>query len=108
MNDSRHYLFSPIIIFIIVGLLLLVGVILAHGAINRGFGWSRWLHGTLSASVAKTAFLPAPDYVVNEVTRSGVNIAGTVGSCADRPSLVSQLICEHNRSTSASSFITQE
>jgi len=109
MIRTKNYILSPTIIFVVIGFLLLLGVIFLHDTINNGVSSQSILGKIFPISLAETKTSPAmPNYIVNEVINSGVNIAGTVDSCANRPTEVSRLICQSNRDKQAKTFITQE
>ena len=97
---------SPTTIFVILGLLLLLGVIVFHQLINQGLG--RGL-GELPYSVTPIAAAETstsvPDSLINEIISSEDNMADLSTQCSSRPSLVSQLICQSQQSEI---FITQE
>lgn len=109
MIRSKSYILSPTIVFVAIGFALLLGVIFFHDTINNGVAPSSILRKAFPMASAKTAAGGAvPDYIVNEVINSGVNIAGVQESCADRPSEVARLICESNQKQQVRTFITQE
>ena len=111
MHNTKIYILSPTGIFIIIGLMLLLGVIMGHDAINQGSNKSILIRTNLPLTTIETASAARiPSAAVNEVINASSNVGGRVDNCAERPTEVSRLICEsyYKQKNSTKTFLIQE
>lgn len=111
MNNTKIYILSPTNLFIIIGLMLLLGVIMWHDAINQNSNKSGLIHTNIKRAGVETASAAdMPLRAVNEVINSSANIGGRVDNCAERPTEVARLICEsyYKQKNSTNTFIVQD